>query len=112
MQLNVRTLNLDASQTLDQYANERMKALLGFVADRVESIDIRLEDDHGSRHGRQLRCNVRVHIAGAGTVMVDQVDTDIYRAIDEAGRRVKRAVRRRVKRSQVFDHRRASRAAA
>lgn len=106
MQMQIRTLNLDNSAALDAHARERLAAALEHFGARVDSVDARLEDMHGTRHGQEFRCTVRVHVKGAGVVMVEQVDTDLYHAMDQAAHRVKRAVKRRVNRSRSFTHER------
>ena len=106
MQMQIRTLNLDNSAALDAHARERLAIALEHFESRVDSVDVRLEDMHGTRHGQELRCTVRVHVRGAGAVMVEQIDPDIYHAIDTAAHRVKRAVKRRVNRSRSFTHER------
>lgn len=104
MQMQIRTLNLDASATVEQHARERLAAALDHFVGRTSGVDIRLEDLHGQRHGQEMRCTVRVHVNGAGVVMVEQIDSDLYRAIDQAAHRVKRVVHQRVGRAREFDH--------
>ncbi|XAL98908.1 ribosome-associated translation inhibitor RaiA [Phycisphaeraceae bacterium D3-23] len=106
MQMNIRTLNLDASPALDDHATERLEAALAHFAGRVGAVDVRLEDIHGHRHGQEMRCTLRVHLEGAGVVMIEQVDPDIYHAIDTAAHRLKRVVRRKINRSRTFSHQR------
>ena len=104
MQMQIRTLNLDASTSIEQHARERLGAALEHFADRTGAVDIRLEDLHGHRHGQEMRCIVRVHLDGVGVVMVEHIDTDLYHAIDQAAHRIKRVVHRRVGRSREFSH--------
>lgn len=104
MQMQIRSLNLDASAAVEQHAEERLVAALSHFVDRTSGVDVRLEDLHGQRHGQEMRCTIRVHVNGAGVVMVEQVDSDLYRAIDQAAHRVKRVVHQRVGRSREFDH--------
>ncbi|MEM9415309.1 MAG: HPF/RaiA family ribosome-associated protein [Planctomycetota bacterium] len=106
MQMHVRTLNLDASSALDEHARDRLEAALSHFVGRVGAVDVRLEDLHGHRHGQEMRCSVRVHLDGAGAVMIEQVDPDIYHAIDTAAHRLKRVVRRKIGRSRCFTHER------
>ncbi|MFI4861716.1 MAG: HPF/RaiA family ribosome-associated protein [Phycisphaerales bacterium JB063] len=108
MQMNIRTLNLDASPSLDDHAFERVMTALSHFAERVGAVDVRLEDVHGQRHGQDMRCTLRVHIEGAGVVMIEQVEADIYDAIDAAAHRLKRVVHRKVGRSRGFAHERHS----
>ena len=98
MKIQVRCLHLDNSEHVDRHAHEKFDAALGHFAQRVERVDLLLEDLHGTKHGIERRCVVRVTLSGAQDARVEHVDADIYRAIDEAARRTKWAVRRRINR--------------
>lgn len=106
MRFQVRCVHLDNSEHVDRHAREKLTAAIGHFAQRIERVDLLLEDIHGPKHGSERRCVARVFIAGVGEVQVQHVDPDIYHAIDEAARRVKRAVRRRVnRRRDIAQHR-------
>ncbi|MFN3167292.1 MAG: HPF/RaiA family ribosome-associated protein [Phycisphaeraceae bacterium] len=114
MRFDVRCLHLDNSEHVDRHAREKLIAALDHFAHRVERVDVLLEDMHGTKHGIERRCVVRVRIHGASEAVVQHVDPDIYHAIDEAAKRVKRTVRRRINRRRDIAHHRShgTRAAA
>lgn len=114
MRFDVRCLHLDNSEHVDRHAREKLSAALGNFSRRIERVDLLLEDVHGPKHGSERRCVVRVVINGAADAMVEHVDPDIYHAIDETARRIKRVVRRRINRRRDVAHHRsvASRYAA
>lgn len=98
MDIHVRSLHLDNSEHVDRHAREKLSAALVNFDHRVERVDLLLEDVHGPKHGIERRCVVRVVVSGASDVQVEHVHPDVYRAIDEAARRVKRTVRRQINR--------------
>lgn len=106
MRFDVRCLHLDNSEHVDQHARERLSASLSNFQPRVERVDVLLDDLHGMKHGVERRCTVRVTLAGASDVLIQHVDPDIYHAIDEAAKRVKRTVRRRINRRRDIAHHR------
>ena len=106
MRFDVRCLHLDNSEHVDRHARERLAAALQNFQSRVERVDVVLEDLHGVKHGVERRCTVRVALAGASDVLIQHVDPDIYHAIDEAARRMKRTVRRRINRRRDIAHHR------
>ena len=106
MRFDVRCIHLDNSEHVDRYAREKLGAALGNFASRVERVDVVLEDMHGTKHGIERRCTVRVTLAGVGEAHVQHIDPDIYHAIEEAGRRIKRTVRRRINRRRDIAHHR------
>lgn len=104
MRFDVRCIHLDNSEHVDRHAREKVLGALENFAHRIERIDVLLDDLHGTRHGVERRCFVRVAIHGAGDAVVQHVDSDIYHAIDEAARRIKRTVRRRINRRRDIAH--------
>ena len=106
MRFDVRCLHLDNSEHVDRHARERLGSALGHFESRIERVDVLLEDLHGVKHGVERCCTVRVAVVGAGDVHLRHVHADIYSAIDEAARRVKRTVRRRINRRRDIAHQR------
>ncbi|MBX2850905.1 MAG: HPF/RaiA family ribosome-associated protein [Phycisphaeraceae bacterium] len=97
---------MDNSEHVDRHARERLGAALSHFQSRIERVDVLLEDLHGMKHGVERRCTVRVTLTGTSDVLVQHVDRDIYHAIDEAARRTKRTVRRRINRRRDIAHHR------
>lgn len=108
MRLEVRCLHLDHSEHIDRHAREKCLAALGNFAHRIERVDVLLEDLHGTKHGVERRCVVRVAIIGAGEAQVQHVDPDLYHGIDEAARRIKRTVRRKINKRRAIAHHRSA----
>lgn len=106
MRFDIRCLHLDNSEHVDQHARERLTAALSHFQSRVERVDVVLEDLHGVKHGVERCCTFRITLAGANDVLIQHVDPDIYHAIDEAAKRAKRTVRRRIKRRRDIAHHR------
>lgn len=104
MRFDVRCVHLDNSEHVDRHAREKFTAALEHYEKRIEYVDVMLEDVHGPKHGPERRCVIRVAISGVGEAKVEHVDPDIYHAIEEASRRVKRTVRRRINRRRDIAH--------
>ena len=108
MRFDVRCIHLDNSEHVDRHAREKFAAALGNFSGRVERVDVVLEDLHGTKHGVERRCTIRVALSGAGEAHVQHIDPDIYHAIEEAARRIKRTVRRRINRRRDIAHHRSA----
>ena len=106
MKFDVRCIHLDNSEHVDRHARAKFFTALDHFSHRIERIDVLLEDMHGTKHGIERRCIIRVTIHGAGEALVQHVDPDIYHAIDEAAKRIKRTVRRRINRRRDLAHHR------
>ena len=94
MNVDVRAVNFQMSETLGTHAERRLHSALDRYEHRLGSIHLRLTDDHGKRHGTTMHCCVEAAIRGAGTIVVEQDAPDMFEAIDLAAGRLKRTVRR------------------
>jgi len=76
---------------LRTYLDRRLRASLLPAKDKIQDIAIRLLDLNGPRGGRDMQCQVSITIPGHPTVLVKEVQENMYSAIDGA---VKRAAYR------------------
>jgi ribosome-associated translation inhibitor RaiA len=61
---------------------------------------VRLSDENGPRGGRDKRCRIRVGIAGAQSVVIEDTEADLTVAIDRAAERAARVLVRRLERQR------------
>ncbi len=62
---------------------------------------MKLSDENGPRGGEDKRCRVRVGVDGPQDVVVEDVESDLYIAIDRAADRAGRVVARRLERQRT-----------
>ncbi len=98
MQVDVRAVNFQMSESLGDHAEKRLVSALNRFAPRIGWVNLRLTDDHGPRHGAMMHCSVEAAIPGHGSVVVEQHAPDLFEAIDLAAARMKRTVRRCINR--------------
>ncbi|MEM7626200.1 MAG: ribosome-associated translation inhibitor RaiA [Planctomycetota bacterium] len=94
MNLDVRAVNFQISESVDDHAQRRLHAALDRFEPRIHWVNLRLTDDHGKRHGKTMHCCIEAALRGGGSVMVEQDAEDLFTAIDKAAGRMKRTVRR------------------
>ena len=94
MNLDVRAVNFQISETVDDHAQRRLHAALDRFEPRLNWVNLRLTDDHGKRHGKTMHCYIEAALRGGGSVLIEQDAEDLFTAIDKAAGRMKRAVRR------------------
>ncbi len=70
--------------------------------DAVSRIIVHLSDVNGPRGGLDKRCGVELRLKGAPSLVVDDVQADLYVAIDRAFERVGRSLHRRLARRRGF----------
>lgn len=100
MHLMIRKDNLQWSDALASYAEDRIRRGLDRFRVRVGTVLVRLADINGPRGGEDKRCLVSVRLASGQLVMVNSRDSCPYRAIDAAVSRLKRSVRERIRRNR------------
>ena len=59
---------------------------------------MRLSDINGPRNGPDKSCRLQVSLVGLPDVVVDDIESDLYVAIDRAANRAGRTIRRRLTR--------------
>ena len=107
MQIQVVGDHLDVTPTLADYAKHRIELSLDRFEDHISDVTVRLDDISGPHGPGTKRCHMEVRFFHLDPVIVEQKHSDIYTAVDKAGGRLKRTVRRQINR--IRDARRAHR---
>ena len=97
MRLDIRGRHLTLTPALRDRATRRLHFALGRFHRRVGRVTVRLGDVNGPGGGVDKFCRVELHAAGR-RITIEELDADIYAAIDRAAERVGRAVERAVAR--------------
>lgn len=100
MRVDIQANGFKLTQGLLQHTQDRLSCDLNWARDHVSCVTIRLSDINGPRGGEDMRAMVQVAIPGAQAVVVEDVRSDLYVAIDKAMERAGRAVARRVSRGR------------
>ena len=85
------------------HVRRRLGFALGRFSDRIQVVRVMLGDENGPKGGLDKTCRVRVDVRGQGEVIVEQVDSNAYAAIDRAADRVGRTVARQLDRVRTFE---------
>lgn len=94
------------------YIARKLGMKLGTFAASIERITVRLSDVNGPKGGRDQRCQIKVVLSGLPSVVVNETESTLRRAVDPAVDAVAIAVRRRVQRRRLRPlHHRTSRMA-
>lgn len=100
MEVEVRIQGTDSAEAIRRYATRRIHFALGRFAPRVGRIVVRISDINGVRGGVDQCCQIRADLLPKGKVVLDQVDADLFNAIDRASERIGQAFRRAVERAR------------
>lgn len=96
MQLRIHGHHLDVTEPLEGHINARFQTALDQLDHMVREVTIRLEDLNGPKGGLDKRCHATVHLRSGSTVVVEEVQPDIYAAVSLVADRVKQVVGRKV----------------
>lgn len=108
MEVQVRIQATDLADAVRNYAARRIHFALGRFASRVGRIVVRITDVNGTRGGVDQCCHVSAELLPSGKLVSEQVDADLFAAIDRATERVGQAFRREIERTREARARRES----
>jgi len=98
MNVQIRALGFALTNGLREHVERRLAYALNQGRDIVSRIVVRLYDVNGPRGGVDKCCGIEVRIKGAPALVVKDVQTDLYVAIDRACERIGRTLHRRLSR--------------
>lgn len=94
MDIDTRTIGFELSPALAARVASQVGSALSPVADHITRVTVRLDDINGDHGGVDKRCRAVVALARHGTAVADVTAADLYTAIDEAARRLRRSTQR------------------
>jgi ribosome hibernation promoting factor len=107
-QVNVRIRDIDLAEALRIYIVRRLRFALSRFGARVGSVVVRISDVNGERGGIDQCCHISAALPPSHSVIVEELDADLYAAIDRASERLGRAFGREVERQRHLRTRRES----
>lgn len=108
MDVEVRIQGSDLANVVRRYAARRIRFALGRFSSRVGRTVVRISDVNGTRGGVDQCCHVSVERLPSGKVVLEQIDADLFAAIDRAAERVAQVFRRDIRRTREARTRRES----
>ncbi len=96
MKIRIQCRGFSLTDAMADHVRKRLGFLLGHGFNRLRRIDVTLSDLNGPRGGVDKRCLVRVSIDGLRPVVIEDIQADLYMAIDRAASRASRTVLRRL----------------
>jgi putative sigma-54 modulation protein len=84
MQVYMLARGFMITPALRAYLDHRLRTSLVPAKDKIQNIAVRLLDLNGPRGGRDMQCQVSITIPGHPTVLVKEIQENMYNAIDGA----------------------------
>ena len=98
MQIDIQAQDFSLTDALRQHTERRLHFALSRTDDQIRRVEVRLSDINGPRGGHDKRCRLRLVMSGMSDLMIEDIDTDLYAAINRATARAGRSLVRRLKR--------------
>lgn len=98
MLIDTRAMGFALTDAIRVHVEDRIESALGHFSQWVLKVTARLEDINADRGGIDKRCILVVAIRGHGVVTAEAKNRDLYAAVDQAARRIRRLVARPIKR--------------
>lgn len=98
MQIDIQSRGFSLTDALHNYTQRRLHFAMSYCSDHINRLVVRLSDVNGPRGGADKRCRIEIVLAGIPNVVVEDIEVDMYAAIDRACDRARRTVVRRVDR--------------
>ena len=96
MRFDIRIQKLDLHEELSRYIERRLRFSLSRLVSRLRVVNVRVFDVNGPRGGVDKYCRITAHLLPSETVVMQEVDADLFVAIDRATRRIARTFTRRL----------------
>jgi ribosomal subunit interface protein len=88
--------DVEHSDAIASWAEDRLNAQLGHLAERLTRVEVHLRDDNSAAKSshNDKRCVMEARIAGRRPLAVDHSGDDLYKVIDETAGKLSRAVKK------------------
>lgn len=103
MKIDIQTSGFPLTEALKQHAERRLQFALSWADGHVRRSAVRLSDENGPRGGNDKRCQIQLTASGyehASIIVIEEVQNDLYAAIDRAADRAGRTLARKLQRDR------------
>ena len=100
MQIDIQARNFLLTNALREYIQRRLGFALSARDEHIQCVMVRLSDVNGPRGGRDKRCHIQVVLSQLADVVIEDIEFDMYIAIDRAADRAGRTVNRKLDRQR------------
>jgi len=100
MRLDIRIQKLDLPKEVHRYIERRLRFCLGRFETRIRQVTVRISDTNGPRGGADKLCRMSVRLIPTDAIVVQEVNSDLFTAIDRAAERAGQALARKLHRAR------------
>lgn len=92
MQIDIQSQGFTLTASLRDYIKKRLAISLNHGGEYIARVTVRLSDINGPRGGADKRCFVEARLKQLPAVVIEDIETDLYVAIDRAAERAGRTL--------------------
>jgi putative sigma-54 modulation protein len=96
MVIAIHARGFSLTDAIEEHVHKRLGYTLARGGDRIGRVVVRLSDLNGPRGGIDKRCLIEIRLDGLPAVVVEDIQSDLYAAIDRAAGRAGRTINRRL----------------
>ena len=100
MHITTTARDFEMSRSIDGFTREQLDAALRHFSDSIVSTDVFMKDANGPKGGIDKEIMIRVRLRNRQQIVLESTHEDLYAAIRNGAKRMKRAVRRNLRRSR------------
>ncbi len=104
MRIQIHSRKFPLTEGIREHIERRVHFTLSWANQTLSTVTLRLDDVNGPRGGEDKSCRVQIPLPGGKSVVVDELQADLYVAIDRAIERAGRAVSRQIERNREHAH--------
>ena len=97
IKVQIRKTNVELSEVLRTHVERRLRLALARFADRIERVTVRFSHADGERKGSHKCCEIQVGLQPV-RVLAEDIDQDLFAAVNHATDRASRSVARALER--------------
>lgn len=98
MNIEVQTRHFMLTEDINDHVQRRLNFALSSRFQQIKRIIVRLSDINGPRGGNDKRCHIQISLPRQSDVVIEDVQSDLYVAVDRAANRASRTISRRLSR--------------
>ena len=100
MQIDIQSNGFTLTEALREHTHRRLGFALAHCDEIIQRVTVRLSDINGPRGGADKRCHIQVAVVRQADVVIEDIQADLYVAIDRAADRAGRALARQIERQR------------
>ncbi len=98
MNIEIQTRHFMLTEAIHDHVQRRLSFALSSRFQQIKRVIVRLSDINGPRGGNDKRCHIQISLPQQADVVIEDVQSDLYRAVDRAADRASRTISRRLSR--------------